>query len=76
MPTISEELPKKWRQGRIYEESGAILIKPKIDASDKQIFGNNNMRTNADYLLQYIQNLGTTEKIKVFRPEKLGELGE
>lgn len=59
---------------RVFEDN-FILLKPKVDASDKQIFSYNNYRTNADYLMEYINNQGTTEKIKVFRPEHLGEAG-
>lgn len=59
---------------RVFEEN-FILLRPKVDASDKQIFSYNNFRTNADYLMEYINNQGTTEKIEVFRPERLGEAG-
>ena len=50
---------KKWRQIKTYDEN-FILIKPKVDASDKQIFMANNCRTNADFLFEYLQNQGTS----------------
>lgn len=43
----------KWNKVRLPSDS-VIVIKPDIDASNKEIFFKNNFRTNADNLLQFV----------------------
>jgi hypothetical protein len=33
-------------------------MRPEVDASDKQIFSRNDYRTNADNLMQYLEQQG------------------
>jgi hypothetical protein len=37
------------------QENACVLIKPKTDSSDKQIFANNNFRTNAENIELFLE---------------------
>ena len=52
VPSLHEKdlLPNKWSQIRVHQDN-LILIKPRWDASNKQIFANNQFRTNTDAII-------------------------
>jgi hypothetical protein len=62
-----------WKRIKMVENAG-VLIAPKVDASDKQIFANNNYRTNAENLELFLENKGASQVAKdIFRPAKFGD---
>jgi hypothetical protein len=59
----------------VYKDD-VILMRPEVDASDKQIFSRNDFRTNADNLIKYLDDRGEgDDKYEIFRPKNLGEYG-
>ena len=52
VPSVNEKelLPNKWSQIKVYQDN-LILINPRWDASNKQIFANNQFRTNTDAII-------------------------
>ena len=57
---------------KVYDDH-VMIINPGIDASDKQIFANNEFRTNADNILKFVENRSEFGTDSVFRPQDLGD---
>lgn len=69
---FSKEMPHRWVQAKIFDNNN-ILIKPKVDASNKQIFTYNEFRTMGDGFLQMIEGSEKQDFLdNIFCPEKFG----
>ncbi|CDW88586.1 UNKNOWN [Stylonychia lemnae] len=61
------------KQGRVFDEN-VVLIKPQIDASDKEIYARNGYRTAAKNLVNFLESGNRGQFIEnIFKPKYLGD---
>ena len=61
------------KQTRLFDEN-VILIKPNIDASDKEIYARNGYRTASKNLVNFLESGNRGKFIEdVFKPKHLGD---
>ena len=68
--------PEDKQQHKVYHDSRVILIKPSIDASDKELHQRNNMLNAEKNLRKYLEEEGKVNPHKAFVPNKLGKLSK
>jgi len=72
-PEIKMGDATNWKKVKLPVES-VIMIKPEVDASNKEIFLKNNFRTDADNLLLFVEGRGKDQSgTELYRPRFLGD---
>lgn len=66
---------QQWNQIKLHEDN-IFIIKPKYDASNKQIFAKNEYRSNAEQMFFLLDNMGRSEEGLIFKPKYLGDFSQ
>ncbi len=69
-----EGVRNNWKHAFIHDND-VILIKSSIDASNKQIFANNNFQSAGEAIMRLIEDTSGTLMNQIFMPSNFGERG-